>query len=369
MPCDALYIHVPFCERKCPYCDFYSVAADDAAMDAYTGAVVRALNSVPFEIERLDTVYFGGGTPSLLGGKRLAALLEAAEKRFGIHQNAEITAECNPHSTLKDTLKQMKSAGFNRISLGMQSAVDAQLCTLGRLHTVSDVVSAVHSAKDCGIEHISLDLMLATPGQTPADIDEAVRLFDRLDVEHVSAYLLKIEENTPFARRNIAESCPDEDGQVLLYRYAVTALGQAGYRQYEISNFARGGHVARHNLKYWNCAEYLGIGPSAHSFIAGRRRFFPRDLTGFLSAENPWALLCDDGAGGDAEEYLMLRLRLSEGIRWADITSRYPDFRISELRKKAEPMRKAGLLELDEAGLRLTVDGFLLSNSVISELI
>ena len=369
MPCDALYIHVPFCERKCPYCDFYSVAADEAAMDAYTGAVVRALNSVPFEIGRLDTVYLGGGTPSLLVGKRLAALLEAAKTRFGIAPDAEITAECNPHSTLKDTLRRMKSAGFNRISLGMQSAVDAQLHSLGRLHTVSDVVSAVHSAQDCGIEHISLDLMLATPGQTPADIDEAVRLFDRLDVEHVSAYLLKIEEDTPFARQNVSESCPDEDGQVLLYRHAVCTLEQAGYRQYEISNFARGGHVARHNLKYWNCAEYLGIGPSAHSFIAGRRRFFPRDLAGFLSAENPWALLCDDGAGGSPEEYLMLRLRLSEGIRWADFTSQYPDFGISELRKKAELMRKAGLLKLDESGLRLTLDGFLLSNAVISELI
>ncbi len=369
MPCDALYIHVPFCERKCPYCDFYSVTADEAVMDAYTDAVVRAMNSVPFEIGRLDTVYLGGGTPSLLGGKRLAVLLEAAKTRFGIASDAEITAECNPHSTLKDTLRRMKSAGFNRISLGMQSAVDTQLRSLGRLHTVSDVVSAVHSAQDCGIEHISLDLMLATPGQTLADIDEAVRLFDRLGVEHVSAYLLKIEEDTPFARQNVAESCPDEDGQVLLYRHAVCALEQAGYRQYEISNFARGGHVARHNLKYWNCAEYLGIGPSAHSFIAGRRRFFPRNLAGFLSAENPWALLCEDGAGGNAEEYLMLRLRVSEGIRWADFASRYPDFGISELRKKASPMYKAGLLELDESGLRLTLDGFLLSNAVISELI
>ena len=353
MPCDALYIHVPFCERKCPYCDFYSTAADDAAMDAYTRALIRALDGVPFETGQLDTVYFGGGTPSILGGRRLAILLETVRARFGIAQNAEITAECNPHSTLKDTLRQMKSAGFNRISLGMQSAVDAQLRSLGRLHTVGDVVSAVHSAQDCGFEHLSLDLMLATPGQAPADIDEAVRLFDRLGVEHVSAYLLKIEEGTPFARQNVEESCPDEDGQVLLYRHAVTALEQAGYRQYEISNFARGGRVARHNLKYWDCAEYLGIGPSAHSFIAGRRRFFPRDLAGFLSAGDPWALLCDDGAGGSPEEYLMLRLRLKEGIRWPDFTSRYPDFKINELRGKAAPLRKVGLLELDDTGLRL----------------
>lgn len=369
MPCDALYIHVPFCERKCPYCDFYSVAAQDAAMDAYTDAVVRAIKCAPFEVSRLDTVYFGGGTPSVLGGRRLAKLLEAAEKQYGILPGAEVTAECNPHSALKDTLREMKAAGFNRISLGMQSAVDAQLHTLGRLHSVHDVSSAVLAAQDCGFAHISLDLMLATPGQTPADIDTAVKLCESLGAEHVSAYLLKIEEGTPFAKQQIGAQCPDEDGQVLLYRHAVSSLAKAGYRQYEISNFAKDRKVARHNLKYWNCAEYLGIGPSAHSFIGGRRRFFPRDLAGFSAEKNPFRLLCDDGEGGSSEEYLMLHLRLTEGIYWADLAARYPDYPVKVLRKKAEPMRRLGLLELDNIGLRLTLDGFLLSNSVIVELI
>lgn len=369
MSCDALYIHVPFCERKCPYCDFYSVAAQDSVMDLYTQAVVRALKCTPFEVGQLDTVYFGGGTPSVLGGKRLAKLLETAAAQFGISSNAEITAECNPHSALKDTLREMKAAGFNRISLGMQSAVDTQLLTLGRLHTVHDVESAVEASQDCGISHISLDMMLATPGQTPSDIEKAVELCGKLGAEHVSAYLLKIEQGTPFAKQHIGEQCPDEDGQVLLYRHAVSSLEKAGYRQYEISNFAKNGHVARHNLKYWNCAEYLGVGPSAHSFIDGRRRFFPRDLDGFIEEKNPFRLLCDDGEGGSAQEYLMLRLRLNEGVRWDEFAANYPNESIKALRKKAQPMQEGGLIEVDETGMRLTLDGFLLSNSVIVELI
>lgn len=369
MPCDALYIHVPFCERKCPYCDFYSVKAQDDLMQAYTDAVLRALDQTPYPIGRLDTIYFGGGTPSVLGGKRLASLLNAAEKKFGISSQAEITAECNPHSTLNETLREMKTAGFNRISLGMQSAVDSQLHTLGRLHTVHDVESAVEAAQKNGISHISLDLMLATPGQTKQDIERAVALCGKLGAEHVSAYLLKIEQGTPFAKQNIQKQCPDEDGQVLLYRHAVITLANAGYMQYEISNFAKNGHVARHNQKYWNCEEYLGIGPSAHSFLNGRRMFFPRNLNAFLSEQNPFDLLCDDGEGGSVEEYIMLRLRLTQGIRWNDLSSRYPDYSIGTLQTKAQPMLKGGLLKMDDQGIRLTLDGFLLSNAVIAQLI
>ena len=199
MPCNALYFHVPFCLRKCPYCDFYSVPAREDRMDAYTRAAVRAIETAPFPVGELETVYFGGGTPSLLGGERVARLLDAARARFGIAPGAEVTAECNPHSTLERELHRMAEAGVNRISLGMQSADDRQLAALGRPHTAADVAAAVDAARRAGISHISLDLMLATPGQTPADVDRAADFCAALGAEHVSAYLLKIEPGTPFA--------------------------------------------------------------------------------------------------------------------------------------------------------------------------
>lgn len=369
MPCDALYLHIPFCLRKCPYCDFYSVGADPSLMDAYIEAVLDAFVQVPFDLAPLDTVYFGGGTPSVLGGKRLARLLDGIRSRFGVRPDAEVTVECNPCSALPDTLSRLWDAGVNRLSLGMQSTDDRQLARLGRMHTAVDVRDAVDTAYRVGFSHLSLDLMLATPGQALSDIDRAANFCAEVGAEHLSAYLLKIEPDTRFGREGMGSLCPDEDGQADAYLHAVDTFGQLGYRQYEISNFARDGHIARHNYKYWDCREYLGVGPSAHSFIRGRRRFFPRDLRGFLDAPDKFVLLQDDGPGGDVEEYLMLRLRLSEGVAWRTLASRFPGFDPAPLHQKARPLQKGGLLFCDGDGLRLTPSGFLLSNFVIGELL
>ncbi len=369
MPCDALYLHIPFCLRKCPYCDFYSVDADPSLMDAYTEAVLCAFAQAPFDLAPLDTVYFGGGTPSALGGERLARLLDGVRSRFGIRSDAEVTVECNPCSALPDTLSHLWDAGVNRLSLGMQSVDDRQLALLGRMHTSAGVQDAIAAAYRVGFSHLSLDLMLATPGQSLSDIGRAARFCAEAGAEHLSAYLLKIEPDTPFGREGVDSCCPDEDGQADAYLYAVDVFEQLGYRQYEISNFARDGHIARHNYKYWDCREYLGIGPSAHSFIGGRRRYFPRDLRGFLGAPDKFALLREDGPGGDLEEYLMLRLRLSEGVTWEKLAGRFPGFDPAPLREKARPLQKGGLLVCDGAGLHLTPSGFLLSNSVIGELL
>ena len=203
MSCDALYVHIPFCESKCPYCDFYSVKADGDLMDRYIGALEHALKTQPYKIQRLDTVYFGGGTPSALGGRRLTRLMDAVRRTFTVSPDAEITVECNPHSALEPALRALRGAGVNRLSFGMQSADDRQLRALGRRHTARGFASAVKAARQCGFEHLSFDLMLATPGQTNADIDSAVKLCAQLGAEHVSAYLLKIEQGTPFAARHI----------------------------------------------------------------------------------------------------------------------------------------------------------------------
>ena len=368
MSCRALYLHIPFCERKCPYCDFYSLPSREDWMDAYTQALLHAIECQPFDIEGLDTVYLGGGTPSVLGARRLGEILEAVSGRFSVAGDAEITVECNPHSALLPTLRALYAAGANRLSFGMQSADDRQLARLGRLHTAADITAAVNCAVRCGFTHLSLDLMLATPGQRMEDIDRAAALCDSLGAEHVSAYLLKIEEGTPFERDGVARDCPDEDGQVQAYLHAAAVLAGYGYRQYEISNFARENRVGRHNLNYWDCGEYLGVGPSAHAFIDGRRCFFPRDLKSFLQAEDPFSLLVDDGPGGDAQEYLMLRLRLTEGVKWESLAARYPGYDREALLRRARKLPES-LLVCTPEGFHLTTEGFLLSNAVIGELL
>lgn len=369
MQCDALYLHIPFCIRKCPYCDFYSLPATEDAMDAYTGALCRAIKQTPFALAPLDTIYIGGGTPSALGGVRLARILECACGRFGLRTNAEITVECNPCSATPDTLTTLRAAGVNRISMGMQSGSDRLLRRLGRSHDRAGLERAVDHAVKAGLPHFSLDLMLATPGQTQADLTEDIALCARLGAAHVSAYLLKIEPGTPFALDDTASACPDEDTQADLYLSAVAELAKHGYQQYEISNFCKDRLISRHNYKYWDCAPYLGLGPSAHSFVDGKRFYFPRDLARFLQADDCFSLLEQDGAGGGLEEYLMLRLRLREGIVWERLSARFPQSDAAFLHKNARPLVQGGLAVLDQTGLRLTPEGMLVSNAAIAALL
>ena len=206
--------------------------------------------------------------------------------------------------------------------------------------------------------------MLGIPGQTEESLGETLSLVRRLSPEHVSAYLLKIEAGTPFSLRP-ADEFPGEEAQVALYQFACQGLEEMGLRQYEISNFARPGLASRHNLKYWNGEEYLGLGPAAHSFLNGRRFFYPRDLEGFLSGKEP----VEDGAGGDFEEYVLLRLRLVEGLTEEGVRARFGYSIPQRLRRRAKPLAATGLMEEDETGLRLTRDGFLVSNEILARLL
>lgn len=358
-----LYIHVPFCAGKCPYCDFYSLRGNEELFDAYTAAVVRTLNGL--ERTGADTVYFGGGTPSVLGGERLAAILDAAGKAVGISADAEITAEINPGDAEESLMRTLKGAGFNRISMGVQSGVDSELKALGRRHDSAQAARAVERARGAGFDNISLDLMLAIPRQTLASLAQSVGFICGLAPEHISAYILKIEEGTPFAALKEQLRLPDDDGQAEFYLEAVKLLQDNGYRQYEISNFAKPGRESRHNLKYWRCGEYIGVGPSAHSFYNGRRFYYPRDLERFISDPRT----ADDGEGGSAEEYVMLALRLAEGLTAAGWRERFGTELPETLRRRAAKLESAGFLKCDEKGIRLTPEGFLLSNGIIAELI
>ena len=359
-----LYLHIPFCKQKCRYCDFYSFAADEAAMDKYTDRLCKELslwahrNTPP-----VTSVYFGGGTPTLLGAARLIRLLDAAARAFSF-ADPEITLEANPADDLKALLREVAAAGVNRLSIGMQSGVEAELRTLGRRHTNADLRRTVADARAAGISNLSLDLMLGLPGQNHESLEESLSLLREMNPEHVSAYLLKIEDGTPFATMRDRLDLPEEAEVCELYLDAAQMLESFGYRQYEISNFAKPGRESRHNLKYWTGAPYLGFGPAAHSFYEGKRFYYPRDFASFCENPRPIA----DGMGGGAEEYIMLRLRLTAGFCFADFERRFgplPD----RVRKRAEAFAKHGLCVIDETHISLTRQGFLVSNSLIAELL
>lgn len=364
-----LYIHVPFCLSKCPYCDFYSLPGpDEEALDAYAAAVRGSLRAWAARIARpADTLYFGGGTPSLLGGRRLAALIQTAREAFGL-AGAEITLEANPADDLAETLRAFAAAGGNRLSLGMQSAFPQELRLLGRRHRPADVERTAADARRAGIGNLSLDLMLGLPGQTAAGVEEEAAVCAELGAAHVSAYLLKIEAGTPFAARRDSLCLPDEDAGADLYLAAAEALERQGCRQYEISNFSRPGRESRHNLKYWDLQPYLGIGPAAHSFLNGKRFAYPRDLAGFLAGNPPVPEEEGPFPPGSREEYLMLRLRLAEGVTEAGFSARFGGRLPAAWRERAAGL-PARLAEMDAEGIRLTREGFLVSNAILGRLL
>lgn len=364
-----LYLHIPFCASKCPYCDFYSLVSDEATWDAYTAALCASVERWAERTgENADTLYLGGGTPSLLGPERLERILATARRAFRIGDDAEITMEANPGDDLPAVFAAFAAAGGNRVSLGMQSVVPAQLRTLGRRHTAEEAHAAITAAHAAGIDNVSLDLMLGTPDQTEGDVRDAVARCAAWGATHVSAYLLKIEPQTPFGAA--PPSLPDEDTVVTLYHTAADALEAHGFAQYEISNFARDGRVSRHNTKYWDGVPYLGIGPSAHSFYGGKRFAYPRDLQAFIHGNEPTAERPVDGdiAEGSPEEYAMLRLRLTEGLREDGYRARFGTPLSAEWRRRAAAL-PSSLIVCDEDGIRLTRDGFLVSNAILARLL
>jgi oxygen-independent coproporphyrinogen-3 oxidase len=328
--------------------------------ERYADAVCRAMTHSGQQGRKVSTIYYGGGTPALLPEKQLQQILDCAAKTFRIDRDAEITIEANPILGAAGTIG---FSGINRVSFGVQSLADSELKALGRPHTARE---AVDSIKQCKADNVSADIMLGIPGQTMASLKNTLDELAALPLSHISAYMLKIEENTPFAAQGIQPA--DEDALAEMYLFCVEHLAAHGFIQYEISNFARDGKVSRHNLNYWRCGEYLGLGPSAHSFIGGKRFYFPRDLNSFREAENPFALAVQDGPGGGFEEWAMLRLRLSEGLDLSQAASLY-DIDAKRILAKAKPMEEHGLIKTKNGVISLTPQGFLVSNSIIAGLL
>ena len=338
-----LYFHIPFCFNKCPYCDFYSVKYCESESRNYVKRVIEEIKKYSGEF---DTVYFGGGTPSAIPPELIGEILNASKEQFIIDENSEITVECNPKKELGKIFEKYASYGINRISLGMQSAVDRERFALGRSAGRAEVERAVNAAKNAGIENVSLDLMLGIPNQTEESLTESLDFIDKMKVQHISAYMLKIEKGTRFYEMKDRLSLPDEDIVTELYLKTVKSLGELGFKQYEISNFAKDGYESRHNLKYWRLVPYLGIGKSAHSFWNGKRFYYDVDFN-----------LIPDGDGGSDEERIMLSLRLNEGIDKSLLKKPYGQF------------IKIGLMGENKDRVFLTPEGMLVSNTIISELI
>ena len=362
-----LYVHIPFCRSKCIYCDFYSLPHREAEMDAYCDKMREAITHWGAHAKEytVDTVYFGGGTPSCLGAARLTELLRAVFAHFSVAPDAEITLEANPDSA-RDTeaLRALRSAGFNRISLGMQSANDAELRRIGRIHTHADTVCAVQAARAAGFDNISLDLIYGLPGQSMDGWLQNLRAALELAPEHLSCYGLKVEEGTPLFATQSALALPDDDAQADQYLAAVELLAKAGYGQYEISNFCRGGYASRHNSRYWALAEYIGLGPGAHSDFGGERFAYARDLDSWLRGEEIFSEKAAISDRERLEERVMLALRTVRGL---DLAALPTDTAKAE--QALSRFAQMGLAEQDGGRWHLTPRGFLLSNRIIIDVL
>ena len=369
-PALGLYIHIPFCKAKCAYCDFYSLAHSEEKMDAYMAALLRHLEEVAPRAAgmQVDTVYFGGGTPSYLGAARLCRILQTVLRRYDVARDAEITLEANPDSAGDwKELRRLRRAGFNRLSLGVQSTDDALLRRIGRIHTYEQVQQAVTAARKAKFTNLSLDLIYGLPGQTMEDWQRTLADAVALGPEHLSCYGLKLEEGTPLWQQRQTLTLPDDDAQADMYLYTVAALGEMGYEQYEISNFAKPGKESRHNLKYWRMEEYAGFGPGAHSDFGGVRYGYVRDIDSYIAGRLVLSESETDSTLARDYEYVMLSLRTAAGIDRQTFEKRYRQ-RFQPMEALFEQYEKAGLALPTEGGWRLTPKGFLVSNSIIAAL-
>lgn len=369
-PALGLYIHIPFCKAKCAYCDFYSLAHSEEKMDAYMAALLRHLEEVAPRAAgmQVDTVYFGGGTPSYLGAARLCRILQTVLRRYDVARDAEITLEANPDSAGDwKELRRLRRAGFNRLSLGVQSTDDALLRRIGRVHTYEQVQQAVKAARKAKFTNLSLDLIYGLPGQTVEDWQRTLADAVALGPEHLSCYGLKLEEGTPLWQQRQTLTLPDDDAQADMYLYTVAALGEMGYEQYEISNFAKPGKASRHNLKYWNMEEYAGFGPGVHSDFGGVRYGYVRDIDSYIAGKLVLSESENDSTLARDYEYVMLSLRTAAGIDRQTFEKRYRQ-RFQPMETLFEQYEKAGLALPTEGGWRLTPKGFLVSNSIIAAL-
>lgn len=378
-----VYLHVPFCATRCGYCDFNTYTPGELGSDAspgtYLDAIVRELELAVGKLEGeradgagpgprpADTVFVGGGTPSLLGADGLGRLLQGVRDTFGLADGAEVTTESNPESTSPEFFDGLREAGYTRVSLGMQSAAPHVLATLDRVHTPGRPVDAAREARAAGFDHVNLDLIYGTPGESMSDLDASLEAVLSAGVDHVSAYSLIVEEGTAMARkvRRGELPMPDDDDLADRYERIDAALAGAGYGWYEVSNWAKPGGECRHNMIYWRDGDWWGAGPGAHSHLGGRRFHNAKHPARYASVVAGGELPVRDGESLTADdrhiERIMLRLRLAEGLPHGWLTAGELD--------RARAQEAAGTLTLADGRVRLTDAGRLLADAIIVDIL
>ena len=351
-----LYIHIPFCRKKCNYCDFYSVGGVVAVPEEYISALKREIEKhQPFTCA---TVYFGGGTPSLLSSEQVEEILSWLD----ISPNAEITLEANPDTLTYEKLAGYRQAGVNRLSVGVQTVYNNSLQTLGRIHDAEKAALAFRWARQAGFENISGDVMIGLDNYSYEEMYATIDFLARRGATHISAYMLKIEEGTPFYY-NTPKNLADEEQLADYYLACCEKMAELGYEQYEISNFCKPGYHSRHNTIYWKLEDYLGIGPGAHSCINGNRFYYPRNLKDFVNGVET----VSDGVA-DADDYIMLSLRLKEGVNFNTLKEVWKLTPNSYVLKKLDIYKTQGFVNWDGETVSLTPSGFLAENIIASDI-
>ena len=370
-----IYVHIPFCASKCEYCDFYSLRDQpESVMDSYLDVVCRHIKETGALAPEyvVDTVYFGGGTPTHFGAEGLAEILTQIRRSFDVSDSAEITFEANPESVTDALLKRLRAEGFNRVSLGIQCDDDEILAKIGRPHTYEQAVNAYDRIRHFGFQNVSVDLMYGLPGQSLGAWQQTLENVLTLHPEHISCYGLKVEEGTPLYGYQAYADLADDDTQADMYLSAVEILKEHGYRQYEISNFARRGKVSRHNLKYWMGMEYIGFGPDASSDFAGKRYSYVRSLPEYIAGIRNGGQIIRElnqiPTRERAGEYVMMRLRTIGGINRQEYESAFL-LPFDPLEKLLQMNEQHGLARFENGRWHLTPRGFLVSNSIISDLL
>jgi oxygen-independent coproporphyrinogen-3 oxidase len=397
-----VYISVPFCKAKCTFCNFASGVFGAERMQQYVdrlGGEIRRAHAVAGRIgaslpRAVDTIYFGGGTPSLLSGRQFRRIFQDLRREFDLAADAEITLECAPGQLADETLDELLRQGMNRISFGVQSFIDQEAAAVGRLHTGEQCEAEFARVRAAGVREINVDLIAGLPHQTEQSWRYSLERALASGAPHISVYLLEVDEDSRLGRemleqgsRYSAAAVPDEDRAAEWYQHACDLLGEAGVNQYEISNFAQPGHRSRHNLKYWRRQPYIGLGLDAHSMLLadeGAVRFAnTSDLDRYLgqaSALNPFRLLESEQDAKDGEvdlvgrseafeESLFLGLRLNEGVDLNTLRREFGEGLVQDALPALVEVRDAGLLELNTERIRLTPQGRLASNEVFSRLL
>lgn len=374
-----IYLHIPFCLSKCSYCDFYSITDfNDNLMEEYRNSIKKEIKYFAQKYGDsylVDTVFLGGGTPSTLKTEYLYEILDEVYKNFHVYENSEISMELNPKTVNLQKIKDYKNMGVNRISVGIQSMDDKILKTLGRAHNKIEAVETVSRIKSAGFENYSIDLMFAVPGQDISSWKKTLQEAVDLGSPHISLYSLEIMENTPIEKlisKDILRVTEEEDDREMYY-FAMEYLEQKGMKQYEISNVAKPGFQCRHNLKYWNLDDYLGLGPSSHSYMNHERFFNSQDVRAYIKKINSGGFepieKHKNTLEEDIKEYVFTRLRTSEGLEYNEFSKRFNldfwEFYSNQVYDKMKIFREERLLEADEKGIRLSRRGMSLSNSIM----